>query len=262
MMVEIIPFTACCSLLLWLSPRPVAADSAAGSAPQVTPDRPPGPCHAGQPEPRLAPADRRPVVPLRSLPQRHRFPALGQPGIARGLDRRPPAVPRAPRKVLPGGILDHVYFEELVLTQTLSTGGNPAPAAGLTANLFWLACRDLCVPGQATLTVPVTDPEPEAAALRQTALAARPAPFAGRNGPGRTRGRDDHARGRRGLRAGVHPRRGRAPCWWTCCRTGAPPARRLTLRLRSGTRGPGTPHRIVVVNHKDGRRQAGTISIP
>jgi thiol:disulfide interchange protein DsbD len=61
------------------------------------------------------------------------------------------------RYVSAGDILDHVYFEELVLMQTL---GAPAKAevgreGAIRADIQWLACKDMCVPGKETLSFPV-----------------------------------------------------------------------------------------------------------
>jgi thiol:disulfide interchange protein DsbD len=61
------------------------------------------------------------------------------------------------RYVAAGDILDHVYFEELVLVQKL---GAPASAdiggeVMIQADIQWLACKDMCVPGKATLSLPV-----------------------------------------------------------------------------------------------------------
>ncbi|MCK9996604.1 MAG: hypothetical protein KAH56_10060 [Candidatus Krumholzibacteria bacterium] len=63
------------------------------------------------------------------------------------------------RFVSDGDILDHVYFGELILIQKL---GAPDDAildsqVEITADVQWLACKDMCVPGKMglTLSIPV-----------------------------------------------------------------------------------------------------------
>jgi DsbC/DsbD-like thiol-disulfide interchange protein len=86
------------------------------------------------------------------------------------------------RYVSPGDILDHVYFEELVLVQKLgapddaTVGGSVA----IEADIQWLACKDMCVPGKTvlTLSIPVRShvamPDPDRAAA---AVARLPGPL-------------------------------------------------------------------------------------
>ena len=84
--------------------------------------------------------------------------------------------PAPERHVSPGDILDHVYFKELVLIQKI---GAPDDAqvddeVEIKADIQWLACKDMCVPGRTGLSVRVpvrthvetTEPNPasEAAA--------------------------------------------------------------------------------------------------
>lgn len=86
--------------------------------------------------------------------------------------------PPPTRKVLPGDILDHVYQEELLLTQTVHLGvANDRPAE-LAATVNWLVCKDLCVPGQAALTVAIDRPTDEGTRLLARAEASRPRPLA------------------------------------------------------------------------------------
>lgn len=53
------------------------------------------------------------------------------------------------RHVAAGGILDHVYFDELVLLQDLHTPTNKDGT--FTAKIEWLVCRDLCAVGDTVL---------------------------------------------------------------------------------------------------------------
>ena len=59
------------------------------------------------------------------------------------------------RHVSAGDILDHVYFGELILIQKI---GAPDDAilggqVEIKADIQWLACKDMCVPGRTHLTV-------------------------------------------------------------------------------------------------------------
>lgn len=84
--------------------------------------------------------------------------------------------PTPERHVAPGDILDHVYFEELVLLQKIGAplGAAPDQEIRIKADVQWLACRDMCVPGRAALEVAIPvrshqtpvddDPAAEAAA--------------------------------------------------------------------------------------------------
>lgn len=75
--------------------------------------------------------------------------------------------PPPERLILPGDILDHVYHQELVLLQELAPpdGWEPGDGGGFSAAVRWLACREMCVPGDTTLTValPAAGPDPESA---------------------------------------------------------------------------------------------------
>lgn len=81
------------------------------------------------------------------------------------------------RHVVADLILDHIYEERLVLWQAVH---HPADAASarLVAELRWLACSDLCVPGDTTLTVAVPGPvDPTAASALTSLRSAAPGPL-------------------------------------------------------------------------------------
>jgi len=61
------------------------------------------------------------------------------------------------RYVSPGDILDHVYFEELVLVQKLGAPDEAKTGRDITveADIQWLACREMCVPGRQSLTLDI-----------------------------------------------------------------------------------------------------------
>ena len=69
--------------------------------------------------------------------------------------------PAPERYVSAGDILDHVYHDELVLIQKLGAPSNATVGLSVTiqAEVQWLACKDMCVPGRTSLSVavPVSD---------------------------------------------------------------------------------------------------------
>jgi hypothetical protein len=77
------------------------------------------------------------------------------------------------RYVSPGDILDHVYFEELVLVQKLGAPHHAPMDGSITveADIQWLACKEMCVPGRSamTLEIPVRShaetPDPNSATV-------------------------------------------------------------------------------------------------
>lgn len=163
------------------------------------------------------------------------------------------------RKVLPGGILDHVYHDELLVTQTLWTSGMPAPAGGLQARLAWLACRDICVPGQDTLTVPVGGaPDPLAAALNDRARRQQPPPLP----PGVVQCERDAAAIRLTVpgasRLVVIPAAD-GPQLADLLYDGAAEGETLTLRLRGGPDNDKPLAGVLTIDYLDGRRTAGTL---
>lgn len=75
------------------------------------------------------------------------------------------------RKVLPGGILDHIYEDRLTILVPLRVPSEPAagstpasPTASIGASLRWMVCDDVCMfeDGNVALTIPVA-PRPEPA---------------------------------------------------------------------------------------------------
>lgn len=74
-----------------------------------------------------------------------------------GWEAGPLRWPAGRRLEAPGGILDHVYEDELILLQSLRAPAHAAPGdvAAVTARLSWLACREGCVPGDSTLVFAV-----------------------------------------------------------------------------------------------------------
>ena len=61
----------------------------------------------------------------------------------------------------PGNIHTHGYTGQLILTSAIQIVGNP-PAVPLSAHVEWLACREICLPGKAdlSLTLPVHPSRP------------------------------------------------------------------------------------------------------
>jgi DsbC/DsbD-like thiol-disulfide interchange protein len=105
------------------------------------------------------------------------FPPSVTMALPDGWKAGPLQFPVPQRKILPGHILDHVYHDELLVTQTIDRGATPETGF-LTAQLHWLACRDLCVPGHATFSIPIdAAPDSTAAELWERARRGQPAPF-------------------------------------------------------------------------------------
>jgi DsbC/DsbD-like thiol-disulfide interchange protein len=61
------------------------------------------------------------------------------------------------RHVSAGDILDHVYFGELILIQKIGApdDANLGVQVEIKADIQWLACKDMCVPGRTHLTVSI-----------------------------------------------------------------------------------------------------------
>jgi hypothetical protein len=65
--------------------------------------------------------------------------------------------PKAPiRHISPGGLLDHVYQDILVMYQTIHRGSDAE--AEFEARIEWLACKDRCVFGDTLLTSDDAEP--------------------------------------------------------------------------------------------------------
>lgn len=83
----------------------------------------------------------------------------------------------APERLLAPSIVDYGYQNEVLLMAPLRVPGNLKPSTSVTiaANVNWLVCRDICIPGKAqvTMTLPVgkttEDPKsPEEALFSET----------------------------------------------------------------------------------------------
>jgi len=66
--------------------------------------------------------------------------------------------PAPERHLTEGGILDHVYRDELVLLQKIGVPADASPegAVDLVGRIEWLACKDSCVPGKAVVPFSIT----------------------------------------------------------------------------------------------------------
>lgn len=71
----------------------------------------------------------------------------------------------APRRIENGPLVDYGYEDEVLLRATISApaGLTPGRKAELQANIKWLVCHDICIPGQQTVTLslPVARAAPE-----------------------------------------------------------------------------------------------------
>ncbi|MEM9065767.1 MAG: protein-disulfide reductase DsbD domain-containing protein [Planctomycetota bacterium] len=71
--------------------------------------------------------------------------------------------PAPHRYISPGGILDHVYEEEVVLMVPVRVPPDASGDATIRAELEWLVCKEACIAGSgsASITLPVgNDPRP------------------------------------------------------------------------------------------------------
>jgi len=102
------------------------------------------------------------------------FPPRITMDLADGWERGPIQWPVPSRHVSPGDLLDHVYPDDLILTQSL-TGPLDAVLPDLTARLQWLVCREMCVAGDSTLTVRLADPPEAWTSSMEDQLSAFPA---------------------------------------------------------------------------------------
>jgi len=66
--------------------------------------------------------------------------------------------PAPERHLSEGDILDHVYYDELVLIQKVGVPASASPTGkvALSGQVQWLACKDSCVPGKAAVPFEVT----------------------------------------------------------------------------------------------------------
>jgi hypothetical protein len=89
--------------------------------------------------------------------------------------------PAPERHLAAGDILDHVFYNEVVLVQQLAAPQDASPGSVLetTAAVRWLACKDSCVPGKAEvpLRVPVASQPPAPTARRGAAVDHLPRPL-------------------------------------------------------------------------------------
>lgn len=69
--------------------------------------------------------------------------------------------PAPKRYLLPGEILDHIYEKHFTLLAPLRVPEDAAGRANIAAQLNWLVCKDVCVPGGATveLDLPIAAPD-------------------------------------------------------------------------------------------------------
>ncbi len=72
-----------------------------------------------------------------------------------GFEAGEPEWPAPDRQISPGNILDHVYKEKVTLLIPLRVPEDAKPGewATIRGHMEWLACREVCVPGQGDATV-------------------------------------------------------------------------------------------------------------
>ncbi|MCP4572209.1 MAG: hypothetical protein GY838_07630 [bacterium] len=107
------------------------------------------------------------------------FPPSLKLDLPEGWSARPLRWPVPVRHELPGGLLDHVYDQPLVVLEQDLVPPDPVAAAGadIGARWRWLACREECVPGDTTLVVTVPYRLEAAAKVLPGAEPVYPAPL-------------------------------------------------------------------------------------
>lgn len=82
--------------------------------------------------------------------------------------------PAPKRLVSPGDILDHIYEDRVTLLMPVHVPADAAPGskATLAAGLEWLVCHDICLPGDArvSLTLPIASPGQSPVGSKHAAL--------------------------------------------------------------------------------------------
>jgi DsbC/DsbD-like thiol-disulfide interchange protein len=105
--------------------------------------------------------------------------------LPEGLAADPVQWPAPARHVMPGGILDHIYERRVTLIIPVRVSESVALGpASITAKLEWLECEDVCLAGDAevsiSLAVAKDEPAPSPdAALFAEASARMPVPWLG-----------------------------------------------------------------------------------
>lgn len=89
-------------------------------------------------------------------------PILSRLSLPPGYAKDGPMLWPAPRRYLqPGDILDHIYERRvtLLIPVRVPADARPGSTAEFTADLEWLVCRQVCLPGDArvSLTLPVAE---------------------------------------------------------------------------------------------------------
>ena len=178
-----------------------------------------------------------------------------------GWQAGPLSWPPAERHLLAGEILDHVYHHGLDLLQTVRFPAG-APARELTAELRWLVCADICVPGDTTLAMSLPAPSDPAVQDRHArAAAAIPGPlpasrYTARRDPGRITLTVPGAARLRLLPAAE------GPLLADLIGDGEVAGEVLTLELASGPAGRGPLDALLLIDYHDGDRASGWITVP
>ncbi|HOX24835.1 MAG TPA: protein-disulfide reductase DsbD family protein [Candidatus Krumholzibacteria bacterium] len=188
------------------------------------------------------------------------FPPSVRLDLPAGWSAGPLRWPVPERLVLPGGILDHVYHDELVLVQSLHPPRAAAGRTAIPATLSWLACRQTCVPGDTTLTLilPPADGGADAVLAAEAAIPGRLPPASARfvRGASTVRVRAPGARGLTLIPAAD------GPALVDLAADGTVRGDELVLRLRPGA-GASAPLRgLLIIDHTNGARSSGSFVVP
>jgi len=171
------------------------------------------------------------------------------------------AWPAPERWLVAGEILDHVYHHELALLQSVRVPLGTAPRR-VPATLRWLACSEICVPGDTTMTLMLPAPA-DTSVGHLAALAAASVPaampssrYSVRRDPGHLVIQAPGA-SRLTFVAGID-----GPLFGDLAAAGAADAEELTLQFQPGPESTTPLRGLLTIIDTDGRRTVGWITIP
>lgn len=178
-----------------------------------------------------------------------------------GWQAGPLSWPAAARHLLAGEILDHVYHDGLDLLQTVRFPAD-APARELVAELRWLVCADICVPGDTTLTVTLpAAPDPAVRERHVRVAAAVPGDlpasrYTARRDPDRITLTVPGAKRLRLLPAAA------GPLLTDLIDDGEVAGEVLTLGLEPGAAGRGPLEALLLIDYHNGGHARGWLTVP
>jgi thiol:disulfide interchange protein DsbD len=165
------------------------------------------------------------------------------------------------RHVIADVILDHIYERRLRLRQTVHHPRGARPRE-IAAELNWLVCADLCVPGDTLLTLDLPGPASAAAANRLAAQrAATPGPLPAAAATARATADGVVVTAPGALRLEFVPD-ARGPDMVDAIADAVRDGEELHLRLERDSDAAGPLSGLLIIHHPDDRKTRGTITVP